>query len=262
MRFKEKYIRKIIQEEIEHLNEEEFEQRDVEIEPKDAKEYAKKTIQIKKAIGNAMPEANEEGFKAVKELDMLHDWFEAKSIAEESIPYNEMAKVWANLNDVLNTLSQTVPADEEEAQLALRELETLHNWFDAKLTGGEDPEGMEWLRKPSEEEKKYFGHDKLQESKIDESREGVLLALSNLRELLKNELDVPTFNKANSYIVEMGEEFKDALSAREKSGLGYKPGAEITLKPSDVPGPRVTMQDDPESYRGLVTKFMRENIKK
>ena len=262
MRFKEKYIRKVIQEEIEHLNEEEFEQRDVEIESKDAEEHAKKIVQIKKSLGAAMPEANEEGFKAVKELDMLYDWFGNKSSDEKPVPHNEMARVWANLDHVLNTLSQTVPADEEEAQLALRELETLHNWFDAKLTGGEDPEGMEWLRKPSEEEKKYFGHDKLQESKIDESREGVLLALSNLRELLRNELDTPIFNKANSYIVEMGEEFKDALSAREKSGLGYKQGAEISLKPSDVSGPRVTMQDDPESYRGLVTKFIRENIKK
>ena len=100
MKFKENYIRKIIQEEISNLQKDEADESPVEIDR------------------------------------------------------NEMAKVFANIDHIIHSLTPSIPADSEQGLAAINDLEKLWKWFNIKLTGGEDPEGMEWLREPLEGEER------------------------------------------------------------------------------------------------------------
>jgi len=67
---------------------------------------------------------------------------------------DEMAQVFANVEHIVGILRHTIPATDPEALKALADLDMLHTWFNTKLAGAEDPETMEWLQEPEEEEKK------------------------------------------------------------------------------------------------------------
>jgi len=103
------------------------------------------------------------------------------------------------------------------------------------LTGGETP-------------KEFV--EPLQEKKVNESLEGTLLALNKLKGFLKEKLEAPDYNKVNSWIVELGEELRDALETKARIPGSWRAGEEKPLEPSK--------RSIPPSMGGPPVRFVEE----
>jgi len=173
----------------------------------------------------------EEIFKLTEDLDKE----EESKIAH--IAYIYLTKAREKFEEYLGSLSQDEkPSDELERLFDM----VAHSWkvADDMLTGGETPKE---LLAP------------LQEKKINESLEGTLMALNKLRGFLEEKLEVADYNKVNSWIVELGEELRDALEEKEPIPGSWRRGEEKPLEPSErsIPpkmgGPSVRFVEEQKS---------------
>jgi hypothetical protein len=200
MRFKENYIRKIIQEEIATLN--------------------------------------DDGIDEPVEVNR-----------------GEMSQVWANIESIISKLQGGIPSTEMDALQALNDLEQLSTWFDAKLTGGEDPEGMEWLREPSKEEEEYFKRKYSGKGKLNETYEGAALALGELKTFLMGHLEDVDMKEGERLINKLSKEFGEVMAAYNTVRGGAKRGETRprTIEPRTVSG---------VSVRGVDESTRRKRVRK
>jgi len=150
------------------------------------------------------------------------------------ITYILLGKAREKFEDHLGNL----PQGEEPSDEFRRLFDTVSKAWEATdkiLTGGETP-------------KEFM--EPLQEKKVNESLEGTLLALNKLKGFLKERLEAPDYNKVNSWIVELGEELRDALETKARIPGGWRAGEEKPLEPSE--------RSIPPSMGGPPVRFVEE----
>ena len=102
MRFKESYIRKIIQEELMQLENQDFSQQNqeppeheedseiitVEINKEEMQKILGNIESIRNGLKSAVSATETEGLHSLDDLDRLHKWFEDKISGKEAEPWN------------------------------------------------------------------------------------------------------------------------------------------------------------------------------
>jgi len=144
-----------------------------------------------------------------------------------------LGKAMEKFDDYYGSLS-----DEEEPPQECTELhDDIHKiWLklDKFLTGGEDPEGMEWLRHPLEGEKKHFDHDKLQENQLIESQQRNFDTVKDwmTRSKPHSEHDEDLYREWQGAMLALGDLKPVSLPG------GWDPGEDKEIKPGDAPRPK------------------------
>jgi hypothetical protein len=144
-----------------------------------------------------------------------------------------LGKSMEKFDDYYGSLS----AEEEPPKECTDLHDDIHKiWFklDKFLTGGEDPDKIDWLRHPSEGEKKDFDHDKLQENQLIESQQRNFDTVKDwmTRSKPHPKHDEALYREWQSAMLALGD-----LKPMSLPG-GWRPGEDKEIKPGEAPRPK------------------------